>query len=112
VNPYAIIATMVAALALFVGGYALGRHQEAEHNVAEQVRDVAVANIAAEQAAQAISKIEVRNVTIQRQLETRVRDNPVYRDCVLDPVSLRQLNAARAESGADPGGLPASGPAP
>jgi len=45
-----------------------------------------------EGAADAISKIVVRNTTIQGKVETIVRDNPVYRDCVNDPSVLHNIN--------------------
>lgn len=45
-----------------------------------------------EGAADAISKIVVRNTTIQGRVETIVRDNPVYRDCQHDADQLRNLN--------------------
>jgi hypothetical protein len=50
--------------------------------------------MANEGAADAISKIVVRNTTIKGQVETIVRDNPVYHDCVNDPSVLRNINAA------------------
>lgn len=45
-------------------------------------------------AADAISKIVVRNTTIQGRLETVIRDNPVYRDCKHDDSGMRLINEA------------------
>lgn len=49
---------------------------------------------AMEGAADAISKITVRNTTVQGKVETIIRDNPVYRDCQHDPDQLRNINEA------------------
>jgi hypothetical protein len=59
-----------------------------------------------EGAADAISKIIVRNTTVQGRVETIVRDNPVYRDCSHDDATLRLLNSALTgrASGAGPTG--------
>lgn len=45
-------------------------------------------------AADAISKIVVRNTTIQGKIETVIRDNPVYRDCKHDDRGLQLINEA------------------
>lgn len=47
---------------------------------------------AMEGAADAISKITVRNTTVQGKVETIIRDNPVYRDCQHLPEQLRNIN--------------------
>lgn len=57
--------------------------------VIEETRKVSM-----EEAAYAISKITVRNTTVQGRVETVVRDNPVYRDCQHAPEQLRNINEA------------------
>lgn len=54
-----------------------------------RVREAAIAG-----AAEAIAKIEVRNVTIRQKAETVTREVPVYRDCRHDGDGLRLLNEA------------------
>jgi len=49
---------------------------------------------AMEGSAEVISKITVRNTTIQGRVETIVRDNTVYRDCRHDAAGLRTINQA------------------
>lgn len=44
-------------------------------------------------AAAAIAKIEVKNVTINRKLETEVREKAVFRDCRSGPDSVRIYNS-------------------
>lgn len=39
-----------------------------------------------------ISKIRVRNTTIQGRMQTIIKDNPVYRDCNHDDATFRMLN--------------------
>jgi len=53
-------------------------------------------------AAEAIAKIEVKNVTINRKLETEVREKPVFRDCRSGSDSMRLFNSAIA--GSEPAG--------
>lgn len=45
-------------------------------------------------AAEAIARIEVKNVTINRKLETEVREKPVFRDCRSGPDGMRLYNSA------------------
>lgn len=104
------------SLALIVGAYLYGRHDgkslaEGETAVAERVAGKA-AQASREEAAKAISAITVRHTTIQNQLEREVRNVPVYTsaDCRVTPDGLRNLNAAIAGEGQEPGvaELPAS----
>ncbi len=56
--------------------------------------------------ADAISKIVVRNTTVQGKVETIVRDNTVYRDCQHTPDQLQNLNevlTGRTKPNADHG---------
>jgi|SRR6186713_1828932 len=114
-NPWALLGIVLAASALTGTAYVRGRHdgENAEIASRQRVEDVRVAatEAAASAAASAISKIEVRHVQIRQQLETTVREVPVYRDCRHDPAGLQRLNAALTEPGAEPAGggqLPAA----
>lgn len=112
-NPYA----WLAALALAVGAYLIGRHDgrqlsEGEAAIAERV-SAGAAKAGREAAATAISRITVRHTTVQNALEREVRNVPVYTDpgCRLSPDGLRLLNAAIEGAGQIPSHaeLPASG---
>ena len=93
-NPYLIIAALVAVLSAGAGGFKLG----ADHEVAAQAREqnhiaeaVDAANTAA---AQAISKIKVVNTTIRGELEREIKTNTIYADCKATPEAVRLLNSA------------------
>lgn len=61
--------------------------------LAEQARDAAVAQIAADTAAEAISKIEVKNTTIRQTLEKEIHEKTVFRDCRSGPSAVSLLNS-------------------
>ncbi len=71
--------------------------------------------LAQQGAADAISKLEVKHVTIRQQLEREVREKPVFVDCRSGPDSLRLFNAGipghRPAEPAGGGQLPAADPA-
>lgn len=82
----------VAGSAWFGMNYqqALDQAKQAEVKAAiEETRKIVM-----EGTAHAISKIVVRNTTVQEKVETIVRDNPVYRDCQHDAEQLRNINEA------------------
>lgn len=62
------------------------------------LRDDAIARTATDAAlkatAEAISKIEVKNVTIRQTLEKEIHKEPVYRDCRHTSDGLRTINNA------------------
>jgi hypothetical protein len=112
-NPYLIIAALVAVLAAGAGGFKLG----ADHQVAAQAREqnhIAEAVDAANAvSAEAISKIKVTNKTIQNEVRREVETNTVYADCKLTPVGLQLANQALAGTKpADSGKLPGKATAP
>lgn len=96
-NPYLIIALLVAwgSSLAGTGWVAFGMGQDAE--IAGQAKinkAITETREAAQQgAANAIAKIEVKNVTINRKLETEVREKPVFRDCHSGPDSVRLYNS-------------------
>ncbi len=93
-NPYFILAAVLA----IIGAYFYGRHDGEEIQQAAQLREERIAVVAREEAmksaAEAISKISVTHKTIQGKLEREVRENTIYRDCRVDDISLRLVNAA------------------
>lgn len=105
-NPYVVLALAAAVVASYAAvgykGYRMGE----DHCVAENAKLVAVEirtrDAAIAGAAEAIGKIEVKNVTIRQKAETITREVPVYGDCRHDPVGLQLVNQALAPGGAKP----------
>lgn len=95
-NPYILLALVVSWGASVAGAFFYGQGVGADSEIAAQARENKVAVIATEAAASAVahslSKIQVKNVTVRQQLETRVHESTVYRDCKLTPDVVRMLN--------------------
>lgn len=93
-NPYLIVAFLVAVLAAGAGGFKLG----ADHEVASQARADEQLQKAEEKmtkaAADAIAQLRPKYTTIQGKLEKQIETNTVYRDCKLDPIGLSLVNQA------------------
>ena len=104
-NPW----TIGVAVALLAGSYGVvgykayraGQNQVIAETAKLIDNEVRVREAAIAGAADAIAKIEVRNVTIRQKAETVTRDVPVYRECRHDGDGLRLLNEALAP-GAEP----------
>jgi len=66
---------------------------------AGQARDQALSTAAADaveaRTATRIAGIKITRQTINGQVREVIRDNPIYRDCVLDPAAIGLLDAAR-----------------
>lgn len=115
-NPRTLLAGVLLLVGLTGGAYWQGRQDGGNACIAEQARDVEVAVIAGEAAASAtaaaISKIEVRNVTITQQLQREVIERQVFRDCRSGDDARRLFNSAipgaAEQPAAAPGELPAS----
>lgn len=112
INPWVILAVLLAILGAGAGGFRLG----ADHEVASQaradaqVKKVEEAVIAAN--ATAIAQIRPRYTTIQGKLEKQIEQNTVYRDCKLDSVGLQLINEALLGGAQAPGSskLPEANP--
>jgi hypothetical protein len=119
-NPYTLLgvgALWVASVAA-AGWWAYGAGQDAESAAQAREERAAVigAQAAASAAAAAISRIEVRNVTVNKALEREVLTREVFRDCRSGAAAMQLLNAtpgiaAGAASAPGDGELPASGAA-
>lgn len=115
-NPWAILAVVLAFGAGCGGSYLYGMDVGADGEIAKQAKlDDTVRQVkeAAQQgAAEAIAKIKPRNVTIQQEIEREIQTRVEYRDCRHSPDQLRRLNEAltgRADapgSGELPGTVP------
>lgn len=108
-NPYVLLAIVIGWGASLAGAgwWAYGAGQD--KCIAEQARDAAVAQIASEAAAEAISKIEVKHTTVRQTLEKEIHEKTVFRDCRSGDDARRLFNSAipEAEPGSDGGKLPA-----
>lgn len=115
-NPYAILAASGLWLASVAaaGWWAYGAGRNAE--LATQVREDRVAAVATQAAASAaagaISKIEVKNVTVRQQLEREIQTHEVYRDCRSGPAAVGLLNATPGIAAAAPASAPGGGQLP
>lgn len=118
-NPWLLLAIVIGwgASVAAAGWAAYGAGQD--KCIAEQARDAIVAQIAADAAgeatAKAISKIEVRNVTIQQKLQREVIERQVFRDCRSGDDARLLFNSAIPAAADKPAAaaveLPASNPA-
>lgn len=97
-NPWFILGAVLALLSIAGGAYVKGRSdgravEIVQRQSEDQVRFKTL-QLAQQAAAEEISKIEVKHVTVRQQLETEIREKPVYRDCVADQRVLDLANEA------------------
>ncbi len=94
INPWIILAVLLAILGAGAGGFRLGADHElaSQARTEAQIKKVEEAVIAAN--ATAIAQIRPKYTTIQGKLEKQIEQNTVYRDCKLDPVGLQLINEA------------------
>lgn len=101
--PWMILGFVLAIAGAGASGYWQGSKHTADQIAAQAARDAALVEKTRETAqaaaAQEISKIEVKNVTIRQKAETITREVPVYGDCRHDPRTLGLLNDALAPAG-------------
>lgn len=103
VNPWVILAALLAA----GGSYAWGRHDggrlEAAKHDAEYVLIAKTTEAAQRGAAGEIAKLTIQHVTIQQKVERTIREIPVYRDCQHPDGVVRDVNAALGNRPVAPG---------
>lgn len=85
---------VIAAIALLAVGGASGWKACSDHRDALDLAQVQAKQDALTAAAAEIAKIDVKNVTIKRTVETQIRDVPVYRDCKNTPDVMKTINEA------------------
>ena len=99
-NPWVILAVVLAFGAATGGAYMRGREDGKDSEIAIAAREKQIganaADAAASAAAAAISRITVKHQTIKQELEREIRTNPVYLrpDCATGADSLQRFNAA------------------
>lgn len=89
-----IVVILLLAVGLFAAGGSVGwkaaqNSRDAQELARKQERDAALQAAAAE-----IAKIDVRNTTINRKVETLTREVPVYKDCQNTPEVMSTINEA------------------
>ncbi len=117
--PWRIIAGAAGALALaavlFVVGYRAGSDHAKATETAQERRLQELADKVTASTAASIAGIRVVNQTVSGRVREVIRENTVYRDCLVEPELQRVLNSARqgrAEPAAGSGSLPGTGPGP
>ena len=113
-SPTTILVALVLWGASTIGsgwlGYGLGKDAEVATQQRERAAIIKGAEAAASAAAEAISRIEVKHVTVRQQLEREIQTREVFRDCRSGPDAVRLLNSTRPDDARPAGGgeLPAA----
>ena len=106
-NPYLIIACLVAVMAAGAGGFKLGKDYEVASQAREDQHIAEAVDAANAASAQAIAGLKIVNKTIQNEVRREVETNTVYRDCVVPANGVQLANQALAGTKpADSGKLP------
>lgn len=95
-NPWLLLAAVLALGASHTFAYVKGGTARENSMLAEQKRQDELVQKIQQSTAQQIAAIEVKHVTVRQQLETEIREKPVYRDCVADDRVLQLVNEAIA----------------
>jgi hypothetical protein len=100
--------TSLIPLATFAIGLLVGWYVDSWRHDAIALAEKNASEKALQLAAQAIARIDVKQVTIRRDLETITRENTVYRDCRITDDGMRLLRQAYGDEPVAVGKLPAS----
>jgi len=107
-NPYALLALVVAVFCAIagagVGGFNLGVDHERAAQVDKQALVAEAVDAANSAAAAAIANIKIKNTTIQSEVQREVHEKLVYSDCRHSPDGLRLVNQALDPAAVRPGG--------
>lgn len=82
------------ALSSFVFGVASGWKVHSWKNASDHEMQIATFNEAMDMAAKELAKIEVKNVTIKQEVQTKVIERTYYRDCKHEPDVMLDINRA------------------
>jgi hypothetical protein len=103
VNPYTIIAALVACLGAGWGGFALGVDHQKASQIDKQDGIAQAVEAANKSAAVAIAALRPRYTTIQNEVQREIQTHTVFADCKLPADSLRLANQALS-GGSEPAG--------
>jgi hypothetical protein len=107
-NPYLLLAAVLAWGASAGGAFLYGQHVGAEHELATQTRldqntrDTREAS--QKGAAEAIAKLKPVNRTVVQKTEKEIHENTVYADCRVPASGVRFANEAITGRPAEPAG--------
>lgn len=103
-NPYLIIAALVAVMAAGAGGFRLGVDHEKASEADKQETVQAAVDAANQSSAKAIAGLRPIYTTIQSEVQREIQTNTVYADCRHSPDGLRLLNQALNGGAKSPSG--------
>lgn len=116
-NPWVLLAIVLAFIGVGAGAYHEGGVHKANEIVAAQKHDDDIeqraTNAALKVSAEAIAKIQVRNVTNKQTLQKEIIHVPDYSQCHNSADGLRAINDAltNGKQPANNSGVPGPGPA-
>ena len=110
-NPYVLVAALLAMAAAGWGGFSLGVDHEKANQADQKELMAAVADEATNAMAKAVGALRPKYTTIQSEVQREIKTNTVFADCKLPAASLRLINQALdpradASAAADGGELP------
>ena len=95
-NPYIIIAALLAVLGAGASGFKLGRDSVIAGQAREDAQIEKAVQAANTATAEAIAGLKPKYTTIQNKLEKQIIENVVFRDCKLNAESFKLVNEALA----------------
>ena len=93
-NPYLIIAALLAVAGAGYGGFTLGVDHEKANQIDQKEIVAAAIDAANATSAKAIASLKVKSTTINNEVQREIRTNTVYADCKLTPSGLQLANQA------------------
>lgn len=104
INPYFLVAVLVALIGAGVGGFRLGVDHEKASQVDQQALIASAVSAASDAAAQAIAQIKIKNTTIHSEVQHEIREKVVYAECRHSADGMRLVNQAINPDAAPAGG--------
>lgn len=93
-NPWLIIACMLAVAGAGYGGFELGVDHEKANQVDKKEVVAAAVKAATETSANVLATMKPQFTTIKNEVQREIRTNTVFADCKLPADSLRLVNQA------------------
>jgi len=95
-NPYIIIACLLAVIGSGAGGFKLGIDHEQASQAREDQHIAQAVDAANAASAQAIASLKIVHKNISNEVRREVETNTIYRDCVLPANGVQLANQALA----------------